>query len=90
MGIVGAGSNNARLAGMLRSLGTYYEGESEHCFAVRLSLGLLHLGKGLVGISPYYSGGFLCSGSGLAGIIIIAVSMLNVEEFLIWSHHYLL
>lgn len=37
MGLVGAGTNNARLAQMLRGLGTYYHKESDTLFMVRIA-----------------------------------------------------
>ncbi|XP_032228276.1 26S proteasome non-ATPase regulatory subunit 2 isoform X2 [Nematostella vectensis] len=50
MGIVGAGTNNARLAGMLRQLAMYYHKDANNLFMVRLAQGLVHMGKGtLVG-----------------------------------------
>ncbi|XP_032228277.1 26S proteasome non-ATPase regulatory subunit 2 isoform X3 [Nematostella vectensis] len=50
MGIVGAGTNNARLAGMLRQLAMYYHKDANNLFMVRLAQGLVPMGKGtLVG-----------------------------------------
>lgn len=37
MGIVGAGTNNARLAQMLRGLSSYYNKEAETLFMVRIA-----------------------------------------------------
>jgi 26S proteasome regulatory subunit N1 len=45
LGLVGAGTNNSRVAGMLRGLASYYARESNHLFIIRISLGLLHMGK---------------------------------------------
>ncbi|RUS76686.1 hypothetical protein EGW08_015541 [Elysia chlorotica] len=46
MGIVGAGTNNARLAAMLRQLAVYHAKDPNNLFMVRLAQGLTHLGKG--------------------------------------------
>ena len=46
LGLVGAGSNNAKVAQLLRSLANYYYKEPNHLFLVRLAQGLLFLGKG--------------------------------------------
>lgn len=89
LGIVSAGSNNSRVATLLRSLGSYYENENNYLYVIRIALGILHSGKGLVGINPYYSDNFLCSKSGLAGLVILGFSMLNFEEFLIKNNHYM-
>jgi len=45
LGLVGAGTNNARLATMLRQLAAYYAKNPSHLFFVRISQGLVHLGK---------------------------------------------
>ncbi|KAL5718343.1 26S proteasome non-ATPase regulatory subunit 2 A [Ranunculus cassubicifolius] len=43
----GAGTNNARIAGMLRNLSSYYYKEASLLFCVQIAQGLVHLGKGL-------------------------------------------
>lgn len=45
LGLVGAGTNNARLATMLRQLAAYHAKNPSHLFLVRISQGLVHLGK---------------------------------------------
>ena len=62
-GLIGAGTNNARLAGMLRSLSSYYYKEAGMLFLVRVAQGLVHLGKGLLGLAPYHTDGQLLSGA---------------------------
>lgn len=61
MGLVGAGSNNARLAQQLRQLASYYYKEPNALFMVRVAQGLLHLGKGTCAMSPFHSDRFLMS-----------------------------
>ena len=46
MGLAGAGTNNARLAQMLRQLAVYYQKDANALFMVRLAQGFVHLGKG--------------------------------------------
>ncbi len=62
-GIIGAGTNNARLAGMLRSLGSYYYKEPTLLFLVRIAQGLVHMGKGLLNLAPTHTDGHLLSGA---------------------------
>jgi len=45
LGLVGAGTNNSRIAGMLRQLVVFYKRESDFVFCVRIAQGLLHMGK---------------------------------------------
>lgn len=45
MGLVGAGTNNSRIAGLLRTLSTFYKNEANMLFVVRLAQAMLHMGK---------------------------------------------
>ena len=47
LGLVGAGTNNSKLAGNLRYLASYYDGDNtqNQLFLVRISQGLVHMGK---------------------------------------------
>lgn len=50
LGLIGAGTNNSRLAGILRQLASYYGGDNSlanHLYLVRIAQGLLHMGKGI-------------------------------------------
>lgn len=62
LGLLGAGTNNARLAGMLRGLAAYYYKEPTQLFLVRLAQGLVHSGKGLLSLNPYHTDKQLLSG----------------------------
>ena len=48
---------------MLRALSSYYYKEAGMLFLVRVSQGLVHLGKGLLGLAPYHTDGQLLSGA---------------------------
>uniref|UniRef100_A0A7N0UKP4 26S proteasome non-ATPase regulatory subunit 2 homolog n=1 Tax=Kalanchoe fedtschenkoi TaxID=63787 RepID=A0A7N0UKP4_KALFE len=61
LGFIGAGTNNARIAGMLRNLSSYYYKDPNLLFWVRIAQGLVHLGKGLLTLNPYHSDRFLLS-----------------------------
>lgn len=69
MGLVGAGTNNARLAQMLRQLAVYYYKEPDCLFAVRVAQGLVHMGKGTIGISPFFSDRNILSRPAIAGLL---------------------
>lgn len=93
LGFIGAGTNNARLAGILRQLAGYYGGESNfanHLYLVRIAQGLLHMGKGLISIQPYYNDKFLLSTVGMAGIIIVMHSCLDMNNIILGKYSYLL
>lgn len=55
LGLVGAGTNNSRLADILRKLASYYSREADPLLLVRMAQGLLYLGKGMLSLQPYYS-----------------------------------
>jgi 26S proteasome regulatory subunit N1 len=90
LGLIGSGSNNSRIATLLRNLFDYYTGDNDYLYVIKLALGLLYAGKGLVGLNPYYSEGFLFSKTGLASLFIISMSMLKMEHNFIKNNHYLL
>lgn len=71
MGIMGAGTNNAKLAGLLRQLSTFYGKEPNLLFLVRVAQGLLHAGKGLVTINPRHSDNALLNKPALAGLLVV-------------------
>ena len=80
MGLVGAGTNNARLAQMLRQLAVYYFKEADTFFLVRIAQGLVHMGKGTVGISPFYNDRQVMSRTAVAGILSFIVSFFNASK----------
>lgn len=74
MGLVGAGTNNARLAQMLRSLASYYAKEANCLFMVRVAQGLVHMGKGTIGINPFYNDRQILSPSAISGLLSLLVA----------------
>eukprot|EP01095_Lingulamoeba_sp_RSL-Kostka_P012908 TRINITY_DN5214_c4_g1_i1.p1 TRINITY_DN5214_c4_g1~~TRINITY_DN5214_c4_g1_i1.p1 ORF type:complete len:893 (+),score=370.90 TRINITY_DN5214_c4_g1_i1:224-2680(+) len=90
LGMVGAGTNNSRIAQLLRQLSAYYSKESDALFIVRIAQGLLHLGKGLLTIQPYHSHGNLLCKVSLAGILAVMHSCLDFGNLIHDKAHYLL
>ncbi|OCF41675.1 26S proteasome regulatory subunit N1 [Kwoniella heveanensis CBS 569] len=90
MGLVGAGTNNARLAQMLRGLATYYAKEPDCFFMVRIAQGLVHMGKGTIGINPYFNDGQVMSRTAVAGILATIVSFTDARKFVLDKHHWML
>jgi len=87
MGLIGAGTNNARLANILRGLASYFGKESGIIFIIRMAQALLHMGKGLVSISPLHSNKFLYNLPGLGGILTVMYSCLDIEHTLLDQLH---
>jgi len=90
LGLIGAGTNNARAAQMLRQLSTYYAKESNHLFIVRIAQGLLFSGKGLISLSPYFYDRTLLQPVVLCGLLTTMHSCLDLKGILLAQYHYLL
>jgi len=90
LGIMGAGTNNARLAGMLRNLSSYYSKEPNLLFMVRIAQGLVHMGKGLMSLSPYHTDRQLLSSVALSGLVSVLYCALDVKTTIVGRHHYVL
>eukprot|EP01071_Lankesteria_metandrocarpae_P008901 Lankesteria_metandrocarpae@DN5085_c2_g2_i2.p1 len=90
LGFVGAGTNNSRIAGILRQLAAYYTKDSNAVFTVRLAQGLLYLGKGLLTLNPVHSDGLLINYSSLASLLVVLHICLNLQKTILAKHHYLL
>lgn len=90
LGVVSAGTNNSRVAGLLRQLSEFYSKEAGHVFCVRIAQGLLHMGKGLLSINPTHADRMLVSKPALAGILVLMHSCLNLKDTLLDKSHYLL
>ncbi|CAH1991259.1 unnamed protein product [Acanthoscelides obtectus] len=90
MGLVGAGTNNARLAAMLRQLAQYHAKDPNNLFMVRIAQGLTHLGKGTLTLSPYHNDRQLMSPVAVAGLLATLVGFLDVKNIILGRSHYLL
>lgn len=83
MGLVGAGTNNARLAQLLRQLASYYIKSPDTLFMVRVAQGLLHLGKGTLTLSPFNVERTVLSNTALASLLTISVALLDPRAFIL-------
>nr|XP_039267177.1 26S proteasome non-ATPase regulatory subunit 2-like [Styela clava] len=90
MGLVGSGTNNARLAQMLRNLAVYYSKDASNLFLVRLSQGLVHLGKGTLTLQPFHSDRQLLSPVALGSLLSVIISFLDVKNIILGKSHYML
>ncbi|KAK6037029.1 hypothetical protein COOONC_25466 [Cooperia oncophora] len=88
---VGAGTNNARLVAMLRSLASYHHKEQVSLMLVRLSQGLTHLGKGTMTLNPWHSDRQLLCPSAIAALLTICFAFLDANNSVLNNRqHYLL
>jgi 26S proteasome regulatory subunit N1 len=90
MGLLGAGTNNARLAQLLRQLASYYSRDANSLFMVRIAQGLLHMGKGTMSLNPFHTERQVMSRVGAAGLLTVLVSLIDAKQFILADSHYLL
>ncbi|KAL2208731.1 proteasome/cyclosome [Sarocladium strictum] len=90
MGMLGAGTNNARLAQLLRQLASYYHRDQDALFMVRIAQGLLHMGKGTLSLNPFHSDRQVLSRVSAAGLLTTCVAMIDPKDFITGGSHYLL
>jgi len=90
MGMTGAGTNNARLAQLLRQLASYYHRDPNALFMVRIAQGLLHMGKGALSLSPFHTDRSVLSRVAAAGLLTTMISLIDAKSFITSDSHYLL
>ncbi|RKP21880.1 26S proteasome regulatory complex, non-ATPase subcomplex, Rpn1 subunit [Rozella allomycis CSF55] len=90
LGIVAAGTNNARVAQMLRQLASYYNKDSEALFIVRIAQGLVHMGKGTLSLNPFHLDRSLMAPVSVAGLLITLFSFTDSKNIISSNSHYLL
>ena len=91
MGMLGAGTNNARLAQLLRQLASYYHRDHNALFMVRIAQGLLHMGKGTMSINPFHTDRSVMSRVAASGLLTVLISLIdNPKAFILGDHHSLL
>ena len=90
MGLLGAGTNNARLAQLLRQLASYYHRDQNSLFMVRIAQGLLHMGKGTMSLNPFHTDRQILSRVAAAGLLTVLVAMIDAKQFILADSHYLL
>merc|ERR1711861_70189 len=71
LGLIAAGTNNSRCAGMLRQLSEFYVKEASALFVVRLAQGLTAMGKGLMTLNPFHSDRMLMHKPALGGLLTV-------------------
>jgi len=90
LGLVSAGTNNSRVAGLLRQLSEFYAKDANTLFVVRLAQGLNCMGKGLLTLNPFHSDRLLMSGSSVAGILTIMHACMDMKATILDKYHYIL
>jgi len=90
IGLVGAGTNHARIGGMLRTLAQYYAKDPQTLFMVRVAQGILHAGKGSVTLSPFHTERSLMSPVAISGLLATLVSAMDMKNVILGKGHHML
>lgn len=90
LGLISAGTNNSRVAGLLRQLSEFYAKEANHLFVVRLAQALNAAGKGLVTLNPYHSDRFLLQRPSLGGLLTVLHTCFDMKASILDKYHYIL
>ncbi|SCL97248.1 26S proteasome regulatory subunit RPN1, putative [Plasmodium chabaudi chabaudi] len=90
LGFVGAGTNNSRIAILLRQLSTFYYKDPNATFVIRLAQGLLYMGKGLLTINPLHSSRSIINHVALGSLLITIHACLQLKSTILGKYHYLL
>ena len=57
---------------------------------VRIAQGLVHMGKGLLGLNPFHSDKSLFSNVSLAGLLTVLYTCTDMKTFIAGKYHYFL
>eukprot|EP00041_Stephanoeca_diplocostata_P037281 m.1401556 g.1401556 ORF g.1401556 m.1401556 type:complete len:909 (+) comp25008_c0_seq5:69-2795(+) len=90
IGLVGAGTNHARIANTLRMLAQYYNKDANALFMVRIAQGIVHAGKGSISLSPFHTDRSLMSNVAISGLLSVMVAALDMEATVLGSGHHVL
>ncbi|KAL2906855.1 26S proteasome non-ATPase regulatory subunit 2-like protein B [Bienertia sinuspersici] len=90
LGLVGSGTNNDRITAMLQTLSKSYSNNTDALFCIQISLGLLHLGKGLLTLKPSYSDEFLLSPVAIGGLVTFLHCCLDMRSLMLGNCHFVL
>lgn len=90
LGMIGVGTNNSRIAQLLRQLATYYSKEPNQLYVVRLAQGLLHLGKGTITIKPHHSHNSCINLPALGALITVMHSGLDFKNLILGKSPHLM
>jgi len=89
LGLIGAGTNNSRIAQLLRGLAAYHWKDNNLLFVVRLAQGILHMGKGTISINPYHSSGIFRP-TALSGLLVTLHTCFDFKGLILQKSHYLI
>lgn len=85
LGLISAGTNNSRVANLLRQLADFYAKDPQALLTVRIAQGLNGMGKGLLTLSPFHSDRLLLHFPSLAAVLVVLHLALDLGHTLLDS-----
>jgi len=90
LGLIGAGTNNARLVALLRQLANYHAKDQTTMMLIRIVQGLVHLGKGTMSLNPFHSDRQLMCPSAVAALFAVCFAFLDADRTVLNNSQHLL
>ncbi|KAF9050814.1 26S proteasome regulatory complex, non-ATPase subcomplex, Rpn1 subunit [Hymenopellis radicata] len=75
---------------MLRQLAGYYHKEPDCLFMVRVAQGMVHMGKGTIGLNPFFSDRSIMSRPAVAGLLATLTAFTDSKGFILDKYHWML
>ncbi|KAL3080112.1 hypothetical protein niasHS_013784 [Heterodera schachtii] len=90
LGLVGAGTNNARILAILRQLASFHSKDQNTMMLLRITQGLMHLGKGTQTLNPFHSDRQLMCPAAVAALLTTCFAFIDGEKLILnGRQHYL-
>ena len=91
LGLVGAGTNNARVLATLRQLASYHNRDQKTMMLLRIAQGLVHMGKGTMTLNPFHSDRQLMCPTAVAALLTTCMAFIDADQTILnGRQHYLL
>jgi len=90
LGLVGAGTNHARLVSMLRQLASYHHKDPVSLMLVRMAQGLTHLGKGTMTLNPFHSDRQIMCLASVGALFVTTFCFLDANSSVLKNQQYLM
>ncbi|KAJ7849310.1 26S proteasome regulatory complex non-ATPase subcomplex Rpn1 subunit [Mycena leptocephala] len=75
---------------MLRQLAGYYYKEPDCLFMVRVAQGLVHMGKGMIGLNPFFADRSIMSRPAMVGLLATLTAFTDAKHFILDKYHWMM
>lgn len=82
LGILGAGTQNSKIIGILKALEGFHSENPQIVMIIQISIGLCHLGQGLMSLSPTYDDNGTINPVALGSLLVLAFAAIQTKDIL--------